>query len=259
MTSYQLWETIFPQEKRWLGLIITASLIMHLAVFFIFRIESLPEGRVPDRPASVVFISSDTGINRLDGSDPMKWIDWRDPAVIALPRAPIPKPLPLIVDQTASYQQQPLPELPTWNPLEVPQTDVASELNAVVQSSMKNTATAPMPLTVEAPPKLSGSVVVMQGALKNRKVVNRLELPRPQTKVSLTATEYYVRVLSGGAVVQVKVDRSSGSTEIDQEGANVLKKWQFEALEGETEDAWGRVIVFWDFQEENPDKVELRF
>jgi len=60
-----------------------------------------------------------------------------------------------------------------------------------------------------------------------------------------------------GAVVLIKVDRSCGDTRIDQEGLNILKQWRFEAVEGP--DVWARLVVFWDFQEVNPDRLELQF
>jgi len=257
MTSYQLWERVLPQEKRWLGLIIAASLALHMAVFFMFRIESLPEAGAIERPPGVVFISKDTARNRLNGSDPMMWINWRDPAVIALPKAPIPKPVPFEGKPGASYESRALPDLPEWDPLKTKNLGVEQELKSLVNQNMETSNTPAMPLNVEAPPKLSGTVVVLQGALKGRKVVHRIELPRPQTKVSLRASEYYVRVLSGGAVVQIKVDRSCGDTTIDQQGLSILKKWRFGPVEGD--DVWARVVVFWDFQEDNPDRVELQF
>jgi len=196
MTSYQLWERVLPQEKRWLGLLITLSLFLHLAVFFVFRIESLPEARALERPPSVVFISSETGKSRLDGSDPMMWINWRDPAVIALPRAPIPDPVPLERKRSGDERLMTLPELPEWNPLKTGNPGVEQELKSLVNENMGDARPTAMPLNVEAPPKLSGTVVVQQGLLKGRAVIRRVELPRPQTKVSLRASEYYVQVLS---------------------------------------------------------------
>ncbi|MEM6883649.1 MAG: energy transducer TonB [Verrucomicrobiota bacterium] len=257
MTTYQLWESVLPQEKRWLGLIVMASLVLHVAVFFVFRIESLPEAGVIERPPSVVFISPDTSRNRMDGSDPMMWINWRDPAVIALPSAPIPEPLPLDSKPGAEYKSQPLPDLPEWNALKTPNLGVAQELKLLVNENMERSRTEAMPLNVEAPPKLSGTVVVRQGPLKDRGVVRQIKLPRPQTKVSLKASEYYVQVLAGGAVVQVKIDRSCGNSAIDQEGLSILKKWRFEPIDGE--DVWARMVVFWDFQEDNPDRIEVQF
>ncbi|MEM1156744.1 MAG: hypothetical protein AAF649_04435 [Verrucomicrobiota bacterium] len=257
MTTYQLWERVLPQEKRWLGLVITASLVLHLVVFFIFRIESLPDSRTIARPPGVVFLSYDTTTSRLDASNPMMWINWRDPAVIALPRAPVPDPAPLQRKARAHQKLTSLPDLPEWDPLKTQNLGVAQELKSRVDETMKTPQTVAMPLNVEAPPKLSGTVVVQQGALRGRKVRRRIELPRPQTKVNLRASEYYVQVLAGGAVVQVKLDRSCGDTLIDQEGLNILKKWRFEAVEGE--DIWARLIVFWDFQEVNQERVELQF
>jgi hypothetical protein len=195
----------------------------------------------------------------MDGSNPMTWIDWRDPTAIALPRAPIPDPIQKKPSKTSVYRTPALPALPEWTPLEVANSEVGEDLQQMIQSSMNQREIPAMPLTIEAPPKLSGTVVVLEGKLKGREIIKRLEMPRPQTKVSLMSTEYYVRVLSSGTVIQVMVDRSCGNTSIDQQGLSILKQWRFGAIEGDSSDIWGRVSVFWDFQEENPDRMEIQF
>lgn len=258
MTSYQVWERVFPQEKRRLGLIIGFSLVAHVAFFFFFQIEQLPHDGVLERPPAVVFISNEITSSRLNGPNPMMWINWRDSSVIAMPDADVPEPDIKRNHEESLLVTQRLPDLPEWQPLEIQKRTVAEDLKTLVENKMRLSRPEAMPLRVEAPPKLSGSVVEFGQRLKDREVLKKVQLPRPQTKISLTATEYFLRVLPGGAVTEVKVNRSCGDPEIDQQGVRALTQWRFSPV-AEASDIWARATVFWDFKEDSPDNVEILF
>ncbi|MEM6822755.1 MAG: hypothetical protein AAF558_12545, partial [Verrucomicrobiota bacterium] len=99
MNSYELWERLFPEEKHWLGFIVFVSFCFHVAAFFFFKIEMLPDVKVTRRPPSITVIGGSSRSAFLDASSPMTWIKWRDPTAIALPNAPLPEP-PKMEDET---------------------------------------------------------------------------------------------------------------------------------------------------------------
>jgi TonB family protein len=257
MTVYELWEKVFPYEKRWLGLILFVSLLGHLAAFFIFQIQPV-DARTPlERPHRLTWISASSVQGGEMVSDPFAWIRWRDPSAIALPQSNVPDPPPL-EEEGWSRSRRALPPLAPFNPLETNQPGREFLLGSVLES-IRHPEVEEMPLAMEAPPKLSGTVVVLRRTLENRNVIRKVELPRPETRESLRSTIYFLEVMPSGLVLNVRIDQSCGNTEIDQLGLEKLRQWRFAPEPGMEDSVWGRVDVFWDYREPNPDQVEFRF
>ncbi|NJK92001.1 MAG: hypothetical protein HC904_09355 [Blastochloris sp.] len=99
MTLHELWDDLVPPERRWLGVLILASLLAHTLFFFIFRIKAPESSSFPLRPAQVFWMSTRNS-GSLEGN--LIWLDWRDPSAIALPKTALPRISPSL----------PLPELP---------------------------------------------------------------------------------------------------------------------------------------------------
>jgi len=257
MTIYELWERVFPYEKRWLGLILFISLLGHVAAFFFFQIQPLDVRTPLERPHRLTWISPGSLEGGTMVSDPFAWIRWRDPSAIALPQSSVPDPPPL--DELAWSESR--PELPALNPFNPLESEGGAEdpLQGLVLDSMLRPRVKEMPLPMEAPPKLSGSVVVLRQHLDQRGVIEKVELPRPETRQSLRSSVYFLEVLSSGVVMNVRIDQSCGDASVDRMGMEVLREWRFEPAGLPGSSIWGRVDVFWDFREPNPDQVEFRF
>jgi len=259
MTSFELWEKIFPLGKRWLGLIIFLSFLFHLAALFVLELAPIPgEGSHP-KVRSVVYVSSGLESMTARESDPLTWIRWRDPTVIALPRAALPEP-PAKDLASPNLRDGPLPELPEYNPLISTLSRDAYPLQETVDTLLNSPEVPAMPLVQEAPPKLSGSVIVLRGALKDRAVIKRFELPRPATRQNLQSTVYFLEVSTGGWVVQCRVERSCGDTSVDLEGVQALMQWRFEPInEPDNKSVWAPAEVFWDLRSSESERDEFSF
>lgn len=257
MTVYELWERVFPYEKRWLGLIIFISLLGHAAAFFFFQIQPVNVRTPLERPHRLTWISASNMEAGAIVSDPFAWIRWQDPSAIALPQSSVPEPPPM---KELDWRQggRELPSLPQFNPLER-EGEERDRLQSQVLDSILRPEVKEMPLTMEAPPKLSGTVVVLRRNLAPRRVVEKVELPRPETSQSLRSSIYFLEVLPSGVVINVRIDQSCGDADVDRIGMETLRKWRFEPSGTPDGSIWGRVDVFWDFREPNPGQVEFRF
>ncbi len=257
MTAYEIGERILPPERRWLGLICLFSLGLHSVFFFLFQVEVQPKRERSTRPPRVFLLTNQSRADAIFESNPMVWVDWRDPMAIAYPEAAMPEPpRPNRPQETA--QNQALPTLPEWNPLLRPGSQVEPGLEKRVAEKMKTSKRTSMPLPLEAPPKLSGTVVQFQGALRDRVLVKKVEMPRPPTSEILKPSEYFVMVGRGGQIARVRLDRTSGNSALDIEGMALLRQWQFEAQSNAKEDEWSRAVIYWDYRGESP-TAEFQF
>jgi TonB family protein len=243
MTIHDVWERVFPPEKRWLGLVIVGSLALHVMGMVLLDVR-WPEGsRFPVRPRQATLMSSAVGWSGGTREGLELWMRWRDPSVIAIPRSPLPDP-PQMADMRPRPESWELPEsLGQAAPL-MPEERDHSLREEIREWNLLRRA-KPSSLPVVAPSPLSGSRVKFQGSLAEREVIKRVPLPRPQTSESLKVTVLLLGVRPDGGVDSVFVEESSLDSSVDQKGIEALKQWRFAPTEASGNE-FGRVIVYWD-------------
>ncbi len=242
---HELWEGLLPPERRWLGLLVLISLAGHLGCFFIFKVETPPSAGVPQRPQQVTLLSAGGADMVAAGS--MVWMDWRDPSVMALPRSPLPE-----LSRISS-----LPEWKQKGPESAPlpqqfrefvlKDDIAS-LSQQVSDSLKELKPEPKGLQIETPPPLSGTVVQITGALTDRAIQKKTELPQPAVDRDLKTTVLSFSVNEEGMIENILVDSSCEDSSVDQLAVRELRNWKFAPV-ADTPTQWGKALIYWHFKE----------
>lgn len=241
MTLHELWDDLIPPERRWLGLFVFGSICAHTAFFFIFKVTVPASQGMPRRPAQVTLLSS-TAPNLI-------WLDWRDPSAIALPRSPLPRILP----------PSDLPGLPDryagLSPLsaEVQVGKLKDVRRSLAEQSPKDSLSvvSPSRVQVEIPPPLGGTQVQFFGGVAGREAVFRKDFPQPPVSDVLRVTVLNVGINASGSVDAVMVEDTSNDPAVDQLAVTTLRQWKFKPRMGRSrgqEMDWGKVVVYWDYQ-----------
>jgi TonB family protein len=113
---------------------------------------------------------------------------------------------------------------------------------------MRRENATPIPLPVETPPMVSGTVVQFTGDLKNRKVIKEVKFPQPSSTIALKRTVLRFSLNERGFVENIFMEESSGAADVDQQAQSLLQQWRFEPDAKQKGLAWGKAIVFWDIQ-----------
>lgn len=243
MTIHDVWERVFPPEKRWLGIIVSGSLGLHVAALLLLDVR-WPEGsRFPLRPQQATLMTMATGWGSGRQSEAYDWMRWHDPSVIAIPRSPLPEP-PGMKDMRPRQESWELPESLRQRSALMPEEREFSLAEEIREWDRMRRA-RPSSLPVVAPSPLSGSRVELEGALQEREVVKQVPMPRPQTSESLKVTVLMVGVRPDGGVDSVFVEKSSLDSSVDQMGVQVMKKWRFAPSESAAT-TFGRATIYWD-------------
>jgi hypothetical protein len=242
MTLHELWEDLVPPERRWLGLIIFASLCAHTAFFFIFRIIPPAAQGLPLKPAQITLLSSEI--------PNIVWLDWRDPSAIALPRTPLPQlrfpaHSPELPDRYAGLAalsgQVPVGKL----------VDDRRSLQERSPQDFFSETLHPSLVGVETPPQPGGTELQFLGDLTGREPVFRKEFPQPPVSDVLRVTVLNVGISASGLVEAIMVEETSLDASVDQMAIATLRQWKFKPrlvkVPGREID-WGKVIVYWDYQ-----------
>lgn len=246
MILHELVEQLLPPQRRWLGLMILGSFLLHVLGFFIFRLDPPGTRAFVSRPRQVTLMDPRLELGAGRTGDWTQWLDWRDPRAIALPWTPlaeidVPEMLPPAVATT------PLPELPPVSailPRELPGT-LPEKAGKLVGGTVRQ----PMPIRVESPPPLSGTAYRLEGKLAARRVLGQPVLPQPRTDLSLKITVLGVGIDRKGEVISALVEETSGDPSVDQLAVQAVQSWLFAPRTGGAEADWGRVSVFWDLNE----------
>jgi len=243
MTIHDLWERVFPAEKRWLGVVIVSSLGVHVLVMLLFDVRWPSASRFPVRAEQATLILSGGSWSGVGAESLEPWLRWRDPSVIAMPRSPLPD-VPLMEELQPVADRWSLPdEVAGFDPLV--DTDGRDTLNEEVAEALLPDRASPEFVPVVAPPPLSGTRVQWHGALGEREVVKRTELPRPETTESLKVTVVMVGVRPDGGVDSVFVEESSMDSSVDADGVRALRQWRFAPVD-ETGITYGQATIYWD-------------
>ncbi|MDX6766682.1 MAG: TonB family protein [Candidatus Methylacidiphilales bacterium] len=246
MTPHEIWEQIMPPQRRWLGLIIFASLLVHMAGFLVFRIDPVKTRAYADRPRQFKFIDPRLQSEGAMGDNWTQWLDWRDPTSIALPWTPLQEPSMAEVELPAVGTENAM--APPPKPFALPR-DLPATLSQQADRLITGTPPNPMPIRVESPPPLSGTTFRTEGKLAERKLLSRPGLPQPRTDLSLKITVLGIGVDRSGAVISAVVEESCGDGTVDQSAVQAVQGWMFNPRSGGAESDWGRVSIFWDLNE----------
>ncbi|MEO0453275.1 MAG: hypothetical protein AAFY98_03955 [Verrucomicrobiota bacterium] len=251
MNIYRLWEQVMPAEKRWLGVIICGSLLLHLLGLFIFDVRQPDAGIIPLRPRQASLMVPGAGWSGLMQIDHHLWLQWQDPSAIAMPRSPLPD-VPKLKESLSQNLEWKLPE-----EIQSPEEIILGKgesLERSLEEALKPARATPEFSPVTTPPALSGSSVEFQGTLKQREVVSEGKLPRPSTSESLQVTILMVGVRPDGRVDSVFVEESCRDASIDQLGSRAIRSWRFEKTPESSGIQFGRAVIYWDFkaQENQP-------
>lgn len=246
MTLQEIWEQVMPPERRWLGLVIFGSLLVHLAGFFVFRVDPVNTRAYVSRPRQATLMTPGLEMGPGSGGNWIQWLDWRDPSAIALPWSPLAEPsIPELKPSTAG--SVPLPDMPA-SPAVLPR-DLPGSLPEKADKLINGTTRQPMPIRVESPPPLSGTAYRLEGKISDRRILGKPVLPKPRTDLSLKVTILGVGIDRRGEVVSALVEESSGDGTVDQTAVQAVQSWLFAPRSGGSEVDWGRVVVFWDLNE----------
>jgi len=251
---HELWEKLFPQERRWLSWMIILVLVLHLALFTVLRIkQAAPVMAKAPLLQTTALTAVESGPHRLSATTlaaDMDWLDWRDPSAPILPRGPLPALPAGVLPQESSGSMQPVVGNAT---APVVAMNLNTDLPSIVQQVQGAlTAFRPTPkqVQIETPPQLSGTVVEISGDLIGRTVVKKTDLPQPEVDRNLRVTVCLLAVNANGMVENVLVDSSCDDASIDQLAVQELKNWQFAPVTtGGLQ--WGRAIVYWHFKAKN--------
>lgn len=246
MIAYDLWERVMPPERRWFGLILAAVALAHAGVVALLRVE-LPDGRVHHaRARQVTLITERLQSPVLGTGNWAAWLDWKDPSAVALPWTPLPAPALPRVDSG-------LPGSPALPAAEGARGGLSDTLPGALEeragSRVRTGARDPMPIPVEAPPRLSGTRHRADWPRAERKLLSNPQLPQPRTDLSLRRTQLTVLVNKLGLVESVLVLESSGDDAVDQTAVRVIRGWRFAADPAAPELESAQVSIFWDLKE----------
>jgi TonB family protein len=248
MTLQEVWEHVMPPERRWLGLIVVASALVHALGFMAVRIE-MPEGRIfAHRPRQVTLMSNSLNASNWGEDNWALWLDWKDPSSIALPWTPLPTPFQPPTE-TYGREAAALPDRPS-GPDRI-QSDLVGAMEDRVNSRIRTGMREAMPIPVETPPQLSGTKYRVDWRGPERTLLSVPRLPEPRTDMRLKSTALSLTVNRHGLVESVWVDESCGDPAIDQQAIQIVQSWRFSAGKGPAELESARVVVFWDLKEKD--------
>lgn len=246
MTIHELWDSLMPFERRWMGMFIALSLFIHVAVFFLFKTPNVPlRISIPAQQEVTLLALPETTASQQAAT----WITLFDPRVIALPQ-------PNAIASQTNFLKTQLEKL--WEDyIPRPKLLASSSTSAsAVPSSVSQEASAslqipfinlPKGADVEIPPPLRGSVVQINGPLAERQVLKKNQLPQPTATQGLKATTLHIGVTSEGVVLFTFLDESCGDPATDLLSLQYLKQWSFVPQTPSSEAiTCSQVLVFWD-------------
>jgi TonB family protein len=225
-------------ERQVLLFIMAASILAYIGAIFVVTFRQ--KGQQPDlsRPARVRWMNPQAAAQR---SPDMRYIiaDFLDPSLMSLPNAhgfsrrtwegqPTAKYLPpeppvelAFLDAGASAAMESL-----LDELSVPEAVRASVEKLAIQPDRPS---EPQPVETSAP---NMTVVVFTAGLEQRRLTARPELPTITSERSLSPTRARLAVAPDGVVRYVMLERSCGSTPVDEQALEIVRHLRFEPAGG---------------------------
>lgn len=247
---HELYEFLLPVERRWFGIFVLLSALVHLALLVFLPILSIRPEKIFRPPSEVtIAIFSHDFDNWLGGGK--IWLDIRDPKLLSQPIADLKVPQNL--ERLEGMSALSRPEM-TWADLSE-EIAYASRFSTIpspqdrAYEGILELKPQPDPIKVEAPPAIRGTGITVIGELSQRQILNKVEIPKSESSQAHGLTVVLLGVNSEGVVEFSSVDKSSGNDELEQQARRILDRWLFEEVSDEQQLMWGRVLIAWDFLE----------
>lgn len=248
MNLEEIWDTVMPPERRWLGMIVMLVALLHLLALAWVQID-LPAGSLQAPRARQVTLMLPVHPPGTIGEESWAvWLDWKDPSAIALPWTPLLPPA-LPPSTPALSAPPPVPPLPLEDPLPGGQ---GLGIGQRAAQSLHTTRPPPMPIPLETPPALSGTLYRIDGLRSGRSLLTVPRLPRPRTDLALQRTVLNVLINRSGLVESALVQDSSMDPAVDMLAVQNVRTWRFTADPTAPEPEAVRVTFFWDLQAKSP-------
>lgn len=232
MTLHELFDRIFPLERRWLGLFLLVSFFLHGVCFLILQLRPLSARDLPRSPGQVFLLSGFPA-----DSSWARSLELNDPTVLAVPR--LEELEPSFADSWVGNADWLFPpeRISLEEPSEAQDLDYPLRRGAMTLGPLR-------PRAAPLPPALGGSRVEIHGLLQKRQVLQMPNWPRPQVRADLRTTRIHFAVDEWGLVDQAFLEESSGKVDVDHLGIQTLHRMLFkpgtEGLE------WGWLTIYWD-------------
>jgi|GEM_PF-987341 len=253
MTLHQIWDLLMPEERRWLGLFVLLSFLIHFSIFFLFRTPIDFTAQIHRSNPPRITLLSIAENSSTTSQNPSAWWNIFDPRLLALPTKQDTID-PHTHSNNPSLDDKYLTSLPLPDPIPVNSTTPTpfgkgTSIEQMAIESLSLVQPDPKPILVESPPRVHGTRVIIHGPLSTRGITRRSDLPQPPSTQTLRATVLRIAVDASGTPSHILIDESSGDSNVDAQAATILGDWRFTPLPPDSKGIeWGRATVFWDLQ-----------
>jgi TonB family protein len=244
---------LFTMKSPLVVFILGAGLI-HFLFFYFVKIKTMNDlvYEVP-HPKELSMTIRPAPIK--DGVASLDWVALKTPAILSEKateslQAPSMASMREDIKSTVSYLRKTPTVSLSERELEVSKNSDLAQWSR--RQLMRREKTSPIPLPVETPPMVSGTVVQFTGDLKNRKVIKEVKFPQPSTTIALKRTVLRFSLNERGFVENIFMEESSGAADVDKQAQTLLQQWRFEPDTAQKSLVWGKAIVFWDIQQATP-------
>jgi|GEM_PF-1043405 len=227
------------QRSSWLlTALIFLSLLLHLAVFFLFKVEPGKTTATPTTAPAVGLLTrygSNGQVSR-ENEILLNWIAAHDPSLAA--RTPVVMPEGLLnIPYLPSYlTPRTAPHGVPAEPSTVQFPSPKDPLEIITNSQQKNTSPEPVRKTLKTSVKFAD-------ALASNVPAGLIPPPAPQSDTPLQATQFLIGVAQNGEVRFVFPQTSSGLNDADAAAAIFIRELKFNPYESPI--TWGMVDIQW--------------
>jgi TonB family protein len=245
--SYPAW---LSAERRWLGTILALSFIAHLLLFLGIELKMERPRVLPLRPSTITFVDleGETGASVETASE--DWLQWRNPAHLALPPEGLPEPELIrkalageYPERGTSASDQPAPFPPSPSPVTLNAS--LPPLDRQAAAAAQRILPEPSHQDIANPPGLGGSQYLLDGALAKRGIASAAPLPQAEVTFLPRPAVLQAGIDAGGSVIFVSIDESSGSSELDQMALKLVHRWKFKPSANAPLET-GRIRIQWE-------------
>lgn len=245
--SYPAW---LSAERRWLGAILALSFLAHLLVFLGVQLKMERPRVLLLRPSAITFVYLEGNAGTSVETAPEGWLQWRNPAHLALPPEGLPEPELIrkalagkYPERGTSASDQPAPFPPSPSPVTLNAS--LPPLDRQAAAAAQRNLPEPSHQDIANPPGLSGSQYLLDGALAKRGIASAPPLPQAEITFLPRPTVLQAGIDAGGSVVFVLIDESGGSSELDQMALKLVHRWKFKPAATASMET-GRIRIQWD-------------
>lgn len=233
-----------------MGAAVLISLLLHLLGSLVFNVAGVTDSPPPPKHALVTFLSPSAEMPSIKQF--RESITLRDPSASSLPHprgfsSTTIQRSPQIASLIQVRQDNPqyLPRKP-FDPAAlsiVPEPGLEELLTQRAWKPVGFMITTNELFEFRAP--RTESDFVLRGSIRDRRLLSLANIPLVRYPAPPQPTVVRIAVSPLGDVKFAVLEKSSGSEEKDARGLDIIRRWRFEAMPGETEDQWGSVSIYW--------------